>query len=89
MSEPMDPCAWCGAEMPIGKRLDAIYCSVRCKQKAYDAFVRAEREREKAGRPCAHCGKPIAPQKRRHAQYCSRTCLEAARWKREKAARGG
>lgn len=39
-------CAWCGNGIPDGKRLDAIYCSSRCKASANRAL------------PCEYCGLP-------------------------------
>lgn len=39
-------CAWCGNGIPESKRLDAIYCSSRCKAAANRAL------------PCEYCGLP-------------------------------
>jgi len=70
----MRTCKHCGQPI-IGRRRDAVYCSVRCNRRACEWRVsrRAGRPRDHVTRFCAVCGAEFVS--RRFSQvYCGRAC---------------
>ena len=76
----MDPCGWCGGEIPLGKRIDAEYCSDACRETARKARFKEQRLHAKAGRWCEWCGVDMPAAMRGHARYCSKACGTAMWW---------
>ena len=69
-------CKACGSPLPNTARLQAKFCSTRCRMKAAGEKRKAER-RSASPRACVHCGEPLTTQ-RAGATYCSRSCKTMA-----------
>jgi hypothetical protein len=79
---PLPPrrCRQCRGSMR-GKRPQAVYCSVACRNQAYIARRREERQGDWGGPPyvldCWECGRSFERQtlwKNRHVVFCSTRC---------------
>ena len=76
---PGPTCPQCGAEVPAGKRIDAIFCSRRCASASYDAAERKALLEVRMQRPpCPHCGGKVPLVRIATAVYCSPACALTA-----------
>ena len=75
---PGDACEHCHGEIPVGRRIDAIFCSDECRTLSKQKLLRDALLAEKVGRICGRCGTEMAANKRADAIYCSRSCTGAA-----------
>jgi len=76
-----DSCPICGTSLE-GKRIDAVYCSARCRRKSLTILEQEARWEGRPDRQCVECGKPVPPQRRADAKYCGKRCMDRARHRR-------
>jgi endogenous inhibitor of DNA gyrase (YacG/DUF329 family) len=90
---PHDPltCAQCGEQyVPKNLKAKAAFCSRRCKDRARNAVLAAQRLQSKPERFCLHCAVAMPQSKRADAVFCSAECnLSAHRLKRSLRRRTG
>jgi hypothetical protein len=73
-------CERCGDLLAAGLRVEARYCSKRCRQAASRARLRQRSGRAGLTPPkrCARCQGPMPSGVRPEARYCSKPCRQAA-----------
>ena len=77
---PERSCERCGAPIAAGARLEAMFCSKRCRQAASRARLRERSGRAALSAPecCAWCTGSMPAGVRPEARYCSKRCRQAA-----------
>ncbi len=77
---PERSCEQCGAPIAPSARLEAMFCSKRCRQAASRARLRERSGRAALSAPerCAWCTGSMPAGVRPEARYCSKRCRQAA-----------
>jgi hypothetical protein len=73
-------CEHCGESLPAGLRLEARYCSKRCRQAASRARLKLQPLKPPSPPPerCSWCGEPMPAGRRAEARFCSKRCRQAS-----------
>lgn len=84
-----DRCEWCNEPLPEGSTIRRMYCSQKCRNRASNAEIAADRLAARAGRVCPQCGGPVPDSKRADAVHCSKKCgkLSNDQWHTSKRCR--